>query len=98
MRTFTSTICSRLPEYAYCQTSSFGLWTASDDSKKFQMDRTCLVQENSGCDSYNQKLVPFLAKIPASFPGSKLVYADIYTSFMDMVNDPQKHGKLKLFN
>ncbi|CAK9164139.1 unnamed protein product [Ilex paraguariensis] len=42
---------------------------------------------------YNQKLVARLQQLQESLPGSKLVHADIYTPWMDMIKNPWKYGK-----
>ncbi|XP_021278192.1 GDSL esterase/lipase At2g30220-like [Herrania umbratica] len=56
------------------------------------LDRTCLEDENADARSYNQKLVNLLPQLQASLPGSRIVYADVYTTVIDMVNNPQKYG------
>ncbi|EOY04623.1 GDSL-like Lipase/Acylhydrolase family protein, putative [Theobroma cacao] len=59
---------------------------------KFPFDRTCLEDENADAVSYNQKLVKLLPRLQASLPGSRIVYADVYTPLIDMVNNAQKYG------
>ncbi|XP_022752925.1 GDSL esterase/lipase At2g30310-like [Durio zibethinus] len=59
---------------------------------KQPLDRTCLEDDNADARSYNQKLVNLLPQLQASLPGSRIVYADVYTPLIDMVNNPQKYG------
>ncbi|XWS53393.1 hypothetical protein CRYUN_Cryun11dG0153700 [Craigia yunnanensis] len=62
------------------------------------LDRTCLEDENADAQSYNQKLVNWLPQLQASLPGSRIVYSNVYTHVIDMVNNPQKYGKTMSFN
>ncbi|XWS38989.1 hypothetical protein CRYUN_Cryun18bG0011400 [Craigia yunnanensis] len=55
-------------------------------------DRTCLEDQNSDSRSYNKKLEKLLHEIQAKLPMSKIVYADIYKSLIDMINHPTKYG------
>ncbi|CAI9770764.1 unnamed protein product [Fraxinus pennsylvanica] len=55
---------------------------------------TCLDPKNSDSQTYNIKLQELLPQIQATLPGSKLVYADIFTPFVDMVTNPVKYGFL----
>ncbi|CAA2974962.1 GDSL esterase lipase At2g30310-like [Olea europaea subsp. europaea] len=55
---------------------------------------TCLDPRYSDSQTYNQKLVGLLPKIQATLPGSKLVYADLFTPFVDMIINPTKYGFL----
>ncbi|XVF68439.1 hypothetical protein PTKIN_Ptkin11bG0003000 [Pterospermum kingtungense] len=59
---------------------------------KDPLDRTYLEDENEAARSYNQKLVKLIPQLQASLPGSKIVYADVYTPLNDMLNNPQKYG------
>lgn len=59
---------------------------------KDPFDRTCLDDENEAALSYNQKLVKLLPQLQASLPGSKILYADVYTPLKDMINNPGKYG------
>ncbi|XVE79863.1 hypothetical protein DITRI_Ditri14bG0091200 [Diplodiscus trichospermus] len=56
------------------------------------LDRTCLEDFNADARSYNQKLVKLLPRLQASLPGSRILYADVYTPLIDMVQNPQKFG------
>ncbi|KAK9279060.1 hypothetical protein L1049_012735 [Liquidambar formosana] len=53
---------------------------------------TCLEDQNSDSQSYNQKLKKLLPHIQESLLGSTIVYADIYENVIDMINRPQKYG------
>ncbi|OMO82931.1 Lipase, GDSL [Corchorus capsularis] len=55
-------------------------------------DRTCLVDENRDARAYNQKLVRLIPRLEKSLPGSKIAYADVYTTMMDMMQHPRKYG------
>ncbi|OMO82930.1 Lipase, GDSL [Corchorus capsularis] len=59
---------------------------------KFLKDRKCLEDQNSDTQSYNQKLKKLLLEIEAMLPRSKIAYADMYETVMDMIKHPQKYG------
>lgn len=50
--------------------------------------------QNKDAEAYNQKLSKLLGSLQPQLPGSTLLYADIYTPLMDMINNPKKYGKL----
>ncbi|XVF58390.1 hypothetical protein PTKIN_Ptkin07bG0062600 [Pterospermum kingtungense] len=53
---------------------------------------TCLEDQNSIAISYNNKLRKLLPRIHLTLPKSKIVYADIYKLFVDMINNLQQYG------
>ena len=55
--------------------------------------RKCLDDQNSDAKSYNQKLKKLLPHTQASFTGTRILYADIYTPFMDLVTNSEDNGK-----
>lgn len=57
-------------------------------------DRKCLEDENLDAQIYNYKLSRLLYRLQGQLQGSKLVYADVYNSLIDMINNPHKYGKL----
>ncbi|XP_075098789.1 GDSL esterase/lipase At2g31550-like [Nicotiana tabacum] len=59
-------------------------------------NRQCIQNLNSEAQSYNQKLTEILPRIQGTFPGSKLVYADLYQPLIDMNTNPQKYGYLEV--
>ncbi|KAJ4979813.1 hypothetical protein NE237_010593 [Protea cynaroides] len=59
---------------------------------KFTHARGCVEDENGDAQLYNSKLIGILKQIQESGPGSKVVYANIYDSMMDMFINPQKYG------
>ncbi|XVF19488.1 hypothetical protein REPUB_Repub11eG0115000 [Reevesia pubescens] len=59
---------------------------------EFPLNRQCLKDQNSDAQSYNKKLVKLLPQIQAKLSGSKIEYANIYQSLIDMINHPQKYG------
>lgn len=61
---------------------------------KNPLDRKCLDEQNTDSQSYNQKLIKLLNQLQASLPGTRLNYADVYQPVIEMVNNPQKYGKL----
>lgn len=61
---------------------------------KNPLDRKCLDEQNTDSQSYNQKLIKLLNQLQASLPGTRLNYADVYEPVIEMVNNPQKYGKL----
>lgn len=56
-------------------------------------DRKCLEDENLDAQNYNYKLSRLLYQLQGQLQGSKLVYADVYNSMIDMINNPHKYGK-----
>ncbi|KAL3518001.1 hypothetical protein ACH5RR_020590 [Cinchona calisaya] len=59
---------------------------------KLKFDLTCVDEENSEAQSYNQKLISLLSRIEPTLPGIKLVHADIYAPIIDMIVYPAKYG------
>lgn len=57
-------------------------------------DSTCLEDQNRDSQAYNQKLIKLFTKLQESLPGSRIVDADAYKTLLDMVNNPQKYGRL----
>lgn len=57
-------------------------------------DRKCLEDENLDAQNYNYKLSRLLSRLQAQLPGIKLVYADVYNSLIDLINNPHKYGRL----
>lgn len=57
------------------------------------LKRICLEDQNSDSISYNQKLSKLLGNLQSQLHGSTILYADIYTPLIDMVNNPHKYGK-----
>ncbi|GAB4824324.1 hypothetical protein Ancab_007212 [Ancistrocladus abbreviatus] len=55
-------------------------------------ERTCVDDQNSEAESYNQKLQKLLPHVEASLPGSRLFYANIYQPLTDLINHPQTYG------
>lgn len=62
-------------------------------SAKASILRRCIENENSDAESYNDKLIDLLEEMSATLPGSKILYADVYTYFLDMIKNPPKYGK-----
>ncbi|KAA0059942.1 GDSL esterase/lipase [Cucumis melo var. makuwa] len=56
------------------------------------LDRKCLEEQNSDSKAYNQKLAHLLSNLQPQLPGSTILYADIYTPLIDMVNNPHNYG------
>ncbi|KAL9238432.1 hypothetical protein vseg_012852 [Gypsophila vaccaria] len=54
--------------------------------------RMCLDEQNSDAVSYNQKLLELIPHVQALLPGSRILYADIYTPFTDLINNPHDYG------
>ncbi|KAK2996856.1 hypothetical protein RJ639_026546, partial [Escallonia herrerae] len=57
--------------------------------------RNCVWSQNSDSQHYNDKLVKVLSRLQALLPGSRILYYDIYTPLMDMINNPGKYGFLE---
>lgn len=56
--------------------------------------RICLQDQNTDAQAYNYKLAKLLPQLQPLLPKSKIVYADIYQPLIDMIDHPQKYGKL----
>uniref|UniRef100_A0ACD5VLJ5 Uncharacterized protein n=1 Tax=Avena sativa TaxID=4498 RepID=A0ACD5VLJ5_AVESA len=52
----------------------------------------CIADQNAAAQSYNAKLQRMLAEFQSASPGSRPVYADIYTPLLDMVDHSDKYG------
>ena len=50
-----------------------------------------------GAKTYNHKLARLLPEIQDNLPGTKIVYADMYTPLINMITRPEKYGKFKNF-
>ncbi|KAL2899228.1 hypothetical protein RDABS01_024310 [Bienertia sinuspersici] len=59
---------------------------------KIPTERKCLEDQNSDATSYNQKLKKLLPHVQASLPGTRILYADVYTPIMDLVTNPKDNG------
>ena len=53
----------------------------------------CIDKLNQAALSYNTKLKAAISGFKARFPDIKVVYIDIYESFLDMVTNPTNYGK-----
>jgi phospholipase/lecithinase/hemolysin len=65
-------------------------------SLRFQnpLNRKCIERQNVNAQNYNKKLVNLLSTLRANLPETKIEYADAYEIFDDMINNPEKYGKL----
>ncbi|XP_073272703.1 GDSL esterase/lipase At2g31550-like [Primulina huaijiensis] len=54
--------------------------------------RSCIDIENKDAKSYNGKLKKLLPRIEVQLRGSKILYADIYSPIIHMINNPHKYG------
>lgn len=52
----------------------------------------CLVPVNQEAALFNQKLSAKLNNLPATLPGAKFVYVDMYNPVLNLVNNPQASG------
>uniref|UniRef100_A0A7N0RF04 GDSL esterase/lipase n=1 Tax=Kalanchoe fedtschenkoi TaxID=63787 RepID=A0A7N0RF04_KALFE len=66
-------------------------------SKSGPLDRSCIDSYSAIARSYNKLLEAELAKVSAegASRGVKVVYADVYSPVMDMIQQQDKYGKLK---
>ncbi|KAJ4830884.1 hypothetical protein Tsubulata_035792 [Turnera subulata] len=55
-------------------------------------DPSCISEENTDSQSYNEKLKGLITNLQKSLPGSRIVYANIYDPLMGMINHPQNYG------
>lgn len=58
-------------------------------------ERKCVEDQNSDAQAYNHKLQKLLNQMKALLPRSTIVYANIYEALIDLIQHPQKYGKLK---
>ncbi|XP_022947809.1 GDSL esterase/lipase At2g31550-like [Cucurbita moschata] len=56
------------------------------------LHQVCLEDQNSDSEDYNQKLSKLLTNLQSQLSGSTILYADIYTPLIDMINNPKKYG------
>lgn len=52
----------------------------------------CLNNPNSDPQVYNRKLQAMMNQLQSSLPGSRLVYADIFTPLKELASNPIRHG------
>lgn len=57
-------------------------------------DRKCIEKENLDSELYNKKLERLLLHVQATLPGSKVVYADVYSPLANLINQPEKYGEI----
>lgn len=55
--------------------------------------RSCINEENSDAEIYNQKLQDLLIQLQSHLPGSKILYADTYNLISELIHNPRLHGK-----
>ncbi|XP_022138897.1 GDSL esterase/lipase At2g30310-like [Momordica charantia] len=56
------------------------------------LDRKCLDGQNLDSQAYNQKLSKLLGNLQPQLAGSTILYADIYTPLINMINSPRNYG------
>ncbi|XP_004253387.3 GDSL esterase/lipase At2g31540-like [Solanum lycopersicum] len=54
--------------------------------------RSCINEENSDAEIYNQKLQDLLIQLQSHLPGSKILYADTYNLISELIHNPRLHG------
>ncbi|KAL2895403.1 GDSL esterase/lipase EXL3 [Bienertia sinuspersici] len=54
--------------------------------------RECAENYNQACQLFNSKLSAAIDSLSSKLPNSKLVYVDIYTTFLDLIQNPNKYG------
>ncbi|XP_010508867.1 PREDICTED: GDSL esterase/lipase At2g40250-like [Camelina sativa] len=64
---------------------------ASFTSRNFHR-RTCTKPQNADSRVYNQKLQSLTFRLSQRLRGSKVLYLDIYSPLIDMINYPRKYG------
>lgn len=62
--------------------------------------RDCVELINQEAQLFNSKLSSQLDSIKNDFPDANLAFVDVYSSLLDLVQDPQKYGNIYvvLFN
>nr|GMD65003.1 GDSL esterase/lipase At2g40250 [Ipomoea batatas]GME12660.1 GDSL esterase/lipase At2g40250 [Ipomoea batatas] len=61
------------------------------------LKRVCVNQQNVDSQAYNTKLQALISRLQGRLKGSKIAYFDAFKPMMDMINNPQKYGELKLY-
>ncbi|KAH6762800.1 hypothetical protein C2S52_020233 [Perilla frutescens var. hirtella] len=64
-------------------------------SNSIGVKRACVSQHNSDAQDYNSQLKALTQSLQVSLSGTKIVYVDIYTPMMDIINNPKKFGMEK---
>lgn len=59
---------------------------------RLKIPRTCLDDQNSEAMSYNKKLLKLIPRIQTSLQGSQILYADIYTPIIQLLDNSQRYG------
>ncbi|KAK7300865.1 hypothetical protein RJT34_11716 [Clitoria ternatea] len=59
---------------------------------KFVYGRKCVANENLDSEKYNLKLMQLLSQLQVMLPGSRLVYADVYYTVLNLINQSEKYG------
>ncbi|KAH9759198.1 GDSL esterase/lipase EXL3 [Citrus sinensis] len=54
--------------------------------------RECAENFNQASQLFNKKLSAKLDSIKNSLPGSRMVFIDVYNPFLDLIQNPKKHG------
>ncbi|WCJ35763.1 GDSL esterase/lipase At2g30220 [Euphorbia peplus] len=60
--------------------------------RELRVDKNCVKDQNKDSMVYNQKLVDMLKTLQTTLPGIKLVYNDLYTPIIHMLNNPNNYG------
>ncbi|KAJ6852109.1 GDSL esterase/lipase EXL3-like isoform X2 [Iris pallida] len=56
------------------------------------LKRDCAVAQNAMAELFNSKLKDALPRLSATFPGTTLIYFDVYTPLLDLMLHPNKYG------
>ncbi|KAJ8439936.1 hypothetical protein Cgig2_004002 [Carnegiea gigantea] len=61
-------------------------------TSRLKIPRTCLDDQNSEAMSYNNKLLKLIPRIQTSLQGSQILYADMYTPMIQLLDNSQDYG------
>lgn len=61
-------------------------------TSRLKIPRACLDDQNSEAMSYNNKLLKLIPRIQTSLQGSQVLYADIYTPIIQLLDNSQDYG------
>jgi hypothetical protein len=58
--------------------------------------RECVERYNEAAKAFNSKLSSKVDFLNTNLPNSKIVYLDVYNLLLDLIQNPQKYGKLNI--
>ncbi|XP_078437667.1 GDSL esterase/lipase At3g14820-like [Wolffia australiana] len=56
------------------------------------VERDCEPRRNEAAEMFNSEMTELLNSLSAKYPGSRIVFLDIYSPLLDMIKHPQSYG------